>query len=346
MTSQLLPTAPCEKAELTAFLRGSFHAPAKMNSFDPDVLEWKYFSRHPDWTGPRSYVVKSGDVMVAHGGIWPVRLVGTERELSVIHLIDWAASRTHPGAGVLLLRKFSSMSDLLLTIGGSADTRAILPKLGYRLCGELKVQAKVVRPFRQLRKLSPPNWKTPLRVLRNVGWSLSALPEAPRGWEAAAISQFNNSVSAILERGDRSKLACRRTVDELNHFLICPGAKFSAFTVSNSGRIRGYFMLSQFQGQTRIVEVGTDDDPDSRTATCMLAARTAAALPDTSEIVSGFTCAEIQRTFSQIGFKVRRVEQVFCYDPRKILGAAPELSLSMLDGDLCFLGNRDRPYLS
>jgi hypothetical protein len=44
-------------------------------------------------------------------------------------------------------------------------------------------------------------------------------------------------------------------------------------------------------------------------------------------------------------FKVRRIEQVFCYDPRKLLGAAPEFSLSMLDGDLCFLGNRDRPYL-
>ena len=346
MSSQLLPTAPSEKAELEAFLRGSFHGPAKMNSFDPGVLEWKYFSGHPEWTSPRSYVIKSGDVMVAHGGIWPLRLAGMERDLTVIHLIDWAASRTHPGAGVLLLRKFSGMSDLLFTIGGSADTRAILPKLGYRLCGALKVQAKLVRPFRQLRKLSPPNWKTPLRVMRNVGLSFVALPRAPRGWEAERIAQFNNSVSAILQGRDRSKLASRRTVDELNHFLTCPGAKFSAFTVSNSGRARGYFVLSQFEGQTRIVDVGTDDDPDSRTATCMLAAHTAAALPDTSEIVSGFTCAEIQRTFSQMEFKVRRIEQVFCYDPRKLLGAAPEFSLSMLDGDLCFLGNRDRPYLS
>lgn len=105
-------------------------------------------------------------------------------------------------------------------------------------------------------------------------------------------------------------------------------------------------MLSQFQGQTRIVEIGADDDPDSRTATCMVAARTAAALPDTSEIVVGFSCPEMQQAFSQMGFRVRRVEQVFCYDPRKVLGTTPELSLSMLDGDLCFLGNRDRPYLS
>jgi hypothetical protein len=105
-------------------------------------------------------------------------------------------------------------------------------------------------------------------------------------------------------------------------------------------------MLSQFHGQTRIVDIGFGEDLEALSAICTLAARTAAELPETCEIVAGFTCEQIQKSFSQMGFKSRRLERVFCHDPRKRIGPGRTIHLSMLDGDLCFFGNSDRPYLS
>ena len=346
MNSQLVAALPDEQLAVTHFLRNIFKGPANVNSFDPEVLAWKYFSQHPDWSSPRSYVVKNNQAIVAHAGIWPLTMRAGSKEFSVIHLIDWAASRSHPGAGILLLRKFSTMGDLLLTIGGSSDTQTILPRLGYRLCGELKLQAKLVKPLRQLARDHKLHWKTPLRLARNAVWSLSPLPKPPLGWAAKPVLQFDESISPFLVPESKSDLISRRSVAGLNYFLSCPGARFSGYVISKSGDIRGYFVLSQFYGQTRIVELRTQDNQESQHAGCVLAAQTAAELPETLEIVTGFSCQDQQREFGSMGFALRRVSPVFCYDPRKVLGQDAKVCVSMLDGDLCFFGNRENPYLS
>jgi hypothetical protein len=261
-------------------------------------------------------------------------------------MIDWAASRVQPGAGVLLLRKFSAMADVLMSIGGSTATQAMLPKLGYRRYGELLSQARVVRPLRQFRSGYALDWKTPLRVLRNAAWSTTPLPHVPRGWAADAVTGFDEEISSIVERRNQARGSVR-TVAGLNYFLSCPAGKFSGFQVSQRGRVRGYFILGQFQGQTRIIDLRIDsDDQDSVASVCITAARTAAALPQTCEIVAGFSCGQIQDAFSRMGFRVRRASPVFCYDPRKLMGPEQTLKLSMLDADLWFLANVDRPYLT
>lgn len=342
-----MPALASEQGALAEFLSRVFPGSEQMNSFASDVLSWKYFSSHPEWSGPRSYVVKKDGALVGHAGIWPLRLVNSTQQLQVIHLIDWAAARTEPGAGISLLRKLAGMSDLLLTIGGSADTQAILPKIGYRRCGELKVQARPVGTSRQLRTGNSWNWKTPLRIIRNAAWSLLALPSSPNGWVASRTTRLDEPIAPLLDGPEADSAVSRRTAGLLNHFLTCPGAEFSAFHLSQSERVRGYFLLSQVRGQTRIVDIGIDaNDPQGRTAACILAARTAAEMPGTCEIVAGFSCSQTQACFAEMGFKVRRIAPIFCYDPRKLLGQAPRLGLSMLDGDLCFMANLQRPYLT
>src|SRR5256885_16139276 len=116
MSSQLTPTAVSQQAALAEFLHSVFRGSARVNSFDPDVLAWKYFSSHPEWSGARSYVANANDNIVGHAGIWPVQLSDSARPISAIHLIDWAASRTQAGVGVMLLRKLAGLADLLLTI--------------------------------------------------------------------------------------------------------------------------------------------------------------------------------------------------------------------------------------
>ncbi len=220
-----MATLPSEQTALAELLKSTFPASNEVNSFLPEVLRWKYFSPHPDWSAPRSYVVKKDEAMVGHGGIWPLRFAGENRELSVIHLIDWAASRAAAGTGVLLLRKLAGLADVLLTIGGSDETQSILPKLGYQQCGDLKLQAKVVRPWLQFRTASETGWKRPVRLVRNTIWSLPALPSAPVGWRALRIDRFDASVEPVLNHPSREDLYFAANGCGVEPYLRLPGCK-------------------------------------------------------------------------------------------------------------------------
>jgi hypothetical protein len=347
MSSQFTATLPREQNALAELLKATFPTSSEVNSFLPDVLRWKYFSPHPDWSGPRSYVVKKEEAIVGHGGIWPVRLAGASAELKVIHLIDWAASRSATGVGVLLLRKLAGLADLLLTIGGSDETQRILPKLGYQQSGELKMQVKVVRPWLQFRTAAHPSWKTPLRLVRNAFWSLSSLPPAPKGWHVSRITRFDSSVEALLPGSKQEILRPIRTIAGLNYVLSCPAAAFAAFLLYEGSRLSGYFVLSLVAGQTRIADLRLiSADPESWKSACVLAARTAAEIPETCEIVAGFSSPQLQECFEQAGFRVRQTLPIFYYDPRKILKNVPTFDLSMFDGDACFMANLNHPFLT
>jgi hypothetical protein len=347
MSSQFMATLPTEQTAVAELLQSTFPKSSEVNSFLPEVLRWKYFSPHPDWNGPRSYVVKKAEAIVGHGGIWPLRLAGANAELNAIHLIDWAASRTATGVGVLLLRKLAGLADLLLTIGGSEDTQKILPRLGYRQSGEVKLQVKVVRPWLQFRASSESGWKAPLRLLRNTLWSLPSLPPAPKGWRVSRIPRFDSSAEPVLNSQMREILTPVRTIASLNRLLDCPAATFAAFLMFKENRLRGYFVLSLVAGQTRIADLRLlSEDPESWKSACILAARTAAQIPETCEIAAGFSRTEIQQAFEQTGFRPRHTLPVFYYDPRKVLLGVTTFDLSMLDGDACFMANLKHPFLT
>ncbi|MFZ0295500.1 MAG: hypothetical protein WAL52_17960, partial [Candidatus Sulfotelmatobacter sp.] len=191
MSLQFAASLPSERTAVAEFLRSTFHADPELLSFRLDVLQWKYFSDHPEWHRDRSYVLKNEDGIVAHGGVWPLRLTKPGVDVDAIHLIDWAASRAAVGSGLLLLKKLTALTDVLLTIGGSSDTRAILTKIGYHQVGEVKLHARVVRPWLQYRNTRHRNWKAPLRLLRNATWSLGSFARPPKDWEATRISQFD-----------------------------------------------------------------------------------------------------------------------------------------------------------
>jgi len=347
MSSQFTATLPTDQAALAEFLRAIFHAEAEVNSFRREVLHWKYFSTHPEWSGPRSYVVRETDRIVAHGGVWPLRLASASAEFNAIHLIDWAASPAAPGTGVLLLRKMVEKADLLVTVGGSSDTQAILPRIGFQCSGKLKMYARVVRPWMQFRTGRGRTWKAPLRLIRNTAWSLSGLPPVPTGWDVARIPLFDSSTEPIVSKRPASTISSWRTVAGLNHLLSCPAARFSAFLLFQSKRLSGYFLLSQVANQTRIVDLClASDDPSCWLQACRLATRTAAELQDTCEIIAGFSSRWVQEALDQSGFHLRKEDPIYCYDPRKLLGSAATLELSLLDGDACFASDPRNPYLA
>jgi hypothetical protein len=345
MSLQFAASQPAEQTAVAEFLRTAFQADAELLSFRPDVLQWKYFSDHPDWHRDRSYVVRKDDGIVAHGGVWPLRLRKAGTEVDVIHLIDWAASRAVVGSGLLLLKKLAAITDVLLTIGGSSDTRSILTKIGYRQVGELKLHARVVRPWLQFRNTRHFNWKAPLRLLRNASLSLTSLPPPPKDWEVTRVSQFDSSLEFILNGSAADVFTSHRTIAGLNRMLSCPAALFSACVLLRSKRPCGYFLLARVGKQTRIVDLRVDrNDATTWMAACSLAAFTAAEIPDTAEVVAGFSSNAVNEAFAQTGFRLRGSLPIYCYDPKKVLGAEPVLDLSMLDGDLCFIADAQNPF--
>lgn len=344
--SAFTPISESEQQSVAELLTGTFNSEPRSVSFRLDVLRWKYFAPHPQWEGTRSYGVRHGDKLVAHGGVWPLCLRAAGVNVSAIHLIDWAANRGTPGVGILLVRKFAQMSDVLLTIGGSADTRSILPKLGYKQVDHLQYYARVIRPLQQFRTSPRPNWKAPLRLARNTLWSFGS-SRVPKSWQAVRVSQFDDSHQGLLAGSSGNVLRSWRTPSSLNYMLSCPAAEFSGFLIVADGKQRGYFLLARMGGQTRIVEIrlATPDQESWRTA-CRLATRVAAQDPATCEIVAGTSERALAMAFREIGFRLRRSDPIYCYDPKGVLAGAAPLALDMMDGDACFLNNPEHPYLT
>jgi hypothetical protein len=335
-----------EQPALREFLVNSFTEGATLTSFRSEVLAWKYFSRHPDWPEFRSLAIKQSGRIVAHGGIWPVRLQAQGRELRAIHLIDWAASRSAVGAGVYLLRKIAGLADLLINIGGSQDTLSVLPKLGYKRCGELLQYAQVIRPWLHLRTTPQKNWKVPMKFLRDFTRTLAAEAPVSEGWTAEKLTTFPDALRSEINGNSCDSTVSLRTVAQMNHLLNCPAAKFSGYLVREKEQLRGFFLLATIAHQARIVDVRLiGNERGSWPAMCNLAASTAAADPNIAEVTAASSVAPVQQAWSNAGFLRRRTDKIFSLDPGALILPNLPIDLSLVDSDLCIVRDPMFPYL-
>jgi hypothetical protein len=335
-----------EQPALREFLVNSFAEGETLTSFRPEVLTWKYFSKHPDWPGVRSFVVKDAGRIVAHGGVWPVRLRAQGRELRAIHLIDWAASRAAVGAGVYLLRKIAGLADLLINIGGSQDTLSVLPKLGYKRCGELLQYARVIRPWLHLRTTAQKNWKLPMKFFRDVTRTLAAKPAVWEKWTAEKLSTFSDAIEPEINGKSGDSTISLRSVAQLNHLLSCPAAEFSGYLVREKEQLRAFFLLATMGHQARIVDVRLiGNESGSWAAICNLAASAAAADPNIAEITAASSVAPVQQAWSKAGYSRRQMDKIFSLDPRALIAPNLAVDLSLIDTDLCIVRDPKFPYL-
>jgi hypothetical protein len=348
MSLQIEQTLPFEQGALVQFLISVFDSNADAPFVDLKLMWWKYFEPCADWNGPRSIVLKQGGQIVAHGGIVPLTFLTKGREVAGIHLIDWAASPNVPGAGVLLLRKVASLTDVILAVGGSSDTREVMPKIGFKHRADLQVYARVLRPWAQLRASPFRGWKAPIRLARNVLWSLAPMPSAPKEWSAVQIPQFDESVLSVL-RGTATQefTPCKRSVGMLNYMLGCPGAAFSAFLLMKAKELRGYFMLSSVGGQCRVADILVNSNvPADWRAAFAVATRTAAGNPETCEVEVVSSIPLVSDAISHNGFHLRERCPIFLCDPKGLLVDAPPLHINLLDGEGSYLNDPTHPFLT
>jgi hypothetical protein len=351
MPSGLVLTAPEDLPELTEFLRGVFHALPDAPFVRPETMQWKYFAPRPDWTGSRSYVMRSEGRICAHGGVSPVSfrrraLEGGTGLVTGMRVIDWAGGRGTPAAGVRIMRQLAGFTDTVLAIGGSPDAVQVFPKIGFRHCGDVAFFARVVRPWRQVRSDPyPRGWKAPLRLARSIWHSLAPLPPASAGWRAEAVKAFDDAIRPALDFDAASFITTSRSPALLNYMLQCPGAVFSGFQLCERDRVRGYAVLSHVAGQTRIAEVRVDSErPEDWQAAFALATRQAAADPATCEILAVASIRQGIQALGRNGYRLCRRDPIFLMDARRRLEGAPDLSLDLLVGDEAYLDVPSYPF--
>src|SRR4029453_14051581 len=121
MSIRFMPLARERLPELVRFLCESMGKQPDDQTLDLDYLHWKYFEPLENWSGSRSYILEKDGVIVGHGGGCPVVFVHAGGVITSMQLVDWAASRTVPGAGVGLMRDAMRMTQTFLAIMGSED---------------------------------------------------------------------------------------------------------------------------------------------------------------------------------------------------------------------------------
>ena len=231
---------------------------------EPQHLHWKYWREHPDWPGSRSFVLISGNELLAHGAVIPGSIFWEGQRARVIHMIDWAARREALGAGVLLMKHVGGLTDFLLGVGGSHDTLSIMPRIGYQPWGTVRGYVRTLAPLGILRRPVHPAWKRWPRIARSAMWCLAAPRSDLRGWRVRQVgSEELDCLSGVLPTERPGVTVFDRTLAALRHALSCPIVPVQLFVLEHSGQVGGYFLLSYAPGQARLADAWMlSEDPD------------------------------------------------------------------------------------
>jgi hypothetical protein len=321
---------------------------------DRSLLRWKYFEPGPRWEGTRSYLLKDGDAVRAHCGVSPINLEFAGGIVTCLCFTDWVGSQRFPGAGVLLKRKIMGFAETAIVVGGTADTRAVIPRLNYKVAGNVGVFARVVRLWKQFRTRPKGGiGKEVARLARNAMWSRAPAMAIPEDWSAVRLQSFDSVFAPLLNQLSSTHPTPERSADYLNYWLRCPAAEVAGFAVLKGSRIRGYFLLTRIEGQARIIDIrlvrgeGADlEEQADWNAAYALAAKTAEDDPETCEISAVASTEFAQAALLSSGFRQRGSHPLALYDPQDKLSAAPAIFWNMIDGDIAYLYNPARPYIT
>ena len=244
------PTSPENASAVREFLVETFQLAPDAPVFHPATAAWKYFDAHPWWPEARSYTLQTPAGIAAHGCFSPVRFDCRGQTVESMQIIDWAAGRQIPAAGLLLCRRcLERTKGTLLAIGGSADARSIFPKVHWLTRkNDVIHYALPLRPWRHLAQ-SGLGWRSLARFGRNIYWSMMpGLPDTLR-WscrnaraDEAVFAQAGPFVPIL------------RTRAWFDYLLRCPAARTELVILEDSGAARGHAFFSEAGGAVRVAD--------------------------------------------------------------------------------------------
>lgn len=348
MTEEICEAVTEQQAGITELLISTFGSGLPPCRLASDLLRWKFFSPRRDFPGGRSYVIADDREIIAHACAWPLSFPVASGEICGCHIIDWAARPGTKGKGVQLYQHLMSRNGFVISIGGSSKARSLHPKLGLQSYGTLDLLALVARPWKQYRcDTRRSEWRKIARLARNTLWSALSNKVSRSNWTIARIENIADLPERSLRIPPRDYCLGIRSAFSLQYLMECPAMKCSLFTLSKSGVPRGYFLLNEVHGQSRIIDLTVDSESHQDWAA---AYRAAVASAITNEEICEVTAASSLRWLStelkDMGFRLRDQIPVTLYDPTSSLLRSPPLHLRMTDSDLCFLQSPDSPFLT
>jgi len=339
MSRSIRPSTPADAAAIVALLAQAGLRPHT----EPEHLDWKYWRPRSDWPGPRSFVLTEGTAPIAHAAIVPGAWSSGSQRASVFHAIDWAARPGEAGAGAMLMKAIGSQAGALIAIGGSADTLAMLPHLGFRAAGAATLYARTLRPLRLFDGAGRAPWRALPRFVRGVAGVLAASAPATPGWRVRRISAEGlEQMGGALPVSGRGTTALERSAALFAHWLACPIAPMRLYLLKRAGRVRGYFLLASAPAQVRIADcwVDSEEPADWR---ALIACAVAEARLDTqvAEVVGWASDPLHAGAFKACGFLAREATPVQVRPSRGSAMPPGTLRVQMLDNDAAYL-HRDR----
>lgn len=304
------------------------------------LAQWKYFFPRPDWPTSRSFAILRGDKILSHIGICPARLRSASKQVQTMTLIDWAADRNSRGAGIRIwLRLLKELGiKTYFTIGGTPDARRLTERCGYHCIGQSVTYVRRIRPWQVFRATAENGLKPPLRLVRDMAAKIVHRPTSLGVWSAEHVEQYDISLTPVLERPPEAFCDFVRTVPLLNYMLACPTVPYSGYLLREGARTRGYFLLSQHNGNTRIVDISVDSDMQGDWRTAYAAAsETAAADPRTHSIFTASTSPYLWAVLDRLGYRPYRTDPFEIYDPDGGCQGMLPINMQMFEADAGYL---------
>ena len=227
--------------------------------------QWKYGRGSAE--APAAFYWRDGDGRVlGFIGLMRTALRTASGASPAAWFVDWYVAPGQPGIGMGLLRKAEASAGILLTLQGSADTRQILPRLGWK---------ESQTPVTWSRPLSPRfvgEWlarqaPAALAPLARLAGPLAALALRPRraprpaGCELVAVDRLPASYDAVGDTRAAEATAMRRDSDYLNWFCAdYPDGGYRLWLVRRDGADVGHLVTRcaadrQQRRRGRIVDV-------------------------------------------------------------------------------------------
>jgi hypothetical protein len=338
---------PGDAGAVRAFLASIFGVTTDATFLRADIFDWRYFQPRPDWDGPRSWVVKIEGQIVAHIGVWPLTLRTPTGPVTFVHPLDWAASPAFPGAGILLFRSFLRRTGTVLGLGGSEQSKRLLPSLGFEKLGKVDIYAKwlVRHRLRANTRLA-----TVARQGMRLARKLIFRPLAERqfdGWAAVSVSVFPRQLDEVIDRSESGEHSFLWTgVQSLNFVLTCPIRSCKGFLLYQNGRLRGYFILSRPGNQSRIADLRVDSiSPEDWNAAYLVATECAKDDPDAHEVTAYSSTELVKGALEAQGFRIMMDRDFRLHDHQKRISARV-IQFHPIASDAFLLYNPKFPYLT
>jgi hypothetical protein len=317
------------------FLRTVFGVGEGHRMFQADVLRWKCFASHPFWEGSRGYALRYKGEIAAFGCLVPLRFLTGSGTVASCNVIDWAASKVVPGAGIMLYRHIHSLTGTMINIGGTPDARQVLPKIGFQVRAERHAYTRVPRPWRHFRRAYQKDWKSPLRLARDYLELRRAAPGGGHALTARRVDRFDGvPAEAFPDPLVARCVVCARTPESLNYFLACPATKMEAYLLERDHAPAGYFLLSRVGSQCRIADLWIRSTDEQGWAEAYATATAGARLDPYTTEVTAAACSPFETgALAQAGYRRTHAEPVFVLDPESLLGCRNDLAVSLLEND-------------